>query len=81
MMRTLEEIRRTPVLQLTDEEIALLDPESQEWARRCKAQHAREVACPGHEPEATGTREMARRGYHPARCKHCGKDMTIDSGD
>lgn len=58
-----------------------LDPESQVWARKCQAQRARELACPGHEAVSTGTREQATRGWHPARCKHCGIDMSIDSGD
>lgn len=80
-MKTLEEIRNTPVLLLTDDEIAQLDPKSQEWARNCKARKAREDACPGHEAESTGTYEQARRGWHPAKCKHCGIDMSIDSGD
>lgn len=76
-MRTIDEIRNTPVLLLTDEEVSQLDPESQEWARRCKARKAREDSCPGHEPVGTST----RNGYHSLRCKHCGMDMSYDSGD
>ena len=80
-MRTLEEIRRTPYGQLTDDEIAQLDPEGQAFARRYKARKAREAACPGHERIETATREQANRGWHVGECKHCGKDMSYDSGD
>lgn len=80
-MRTAEEIRHTPVLLLTEEEIATMSPESQEWAKRAQAQHKRELACPGHEAVSTGTREQSMRGWHPAKCKHCGIDMSVDSGD
>lgn len=80
-MRTLEEIRNTPVLLLTDDEVAQLDPKSQEWARAAKAQRAREDACPGHEAVSTGTFAQSMRGWHPAKCKHCGIDMSVDSGD
>lgn len=76
-MRTLDEIRNTPVLLLTDDEIAQLDPEGQEFARRCRARRAREDACPGHEPVATAP--SSRSGWHPMRCKHCDKDMGVDS--
>jgi hypothetical protein len=79
-MRTLDEIRNTPVLLLTAEEIGRLDPESQTWAHNAQAIHAREKSCPGHEAVSTGTREEAQRGWHPARCKHCGADMSVDSG-
>lgn len=79
-MKTLEEIRNTPVLLLTDEEIARLEPETQEWARRCKTQKAREDACHGHEALSEGTWEEKRRGWYRIRCIHCGKDMSIDSG-
>lgn len=34
-----------------------------------------------HERVSTGTREEARRGWHPGKCRHCGKDMSYDSGD
>jgi hypothetical protein len=80
-MRTLEEILNTPVGLLTDEEIGQLDPDGQAYARKVKARIAREAACPGHEAVSTGTFEESRRGWHPAKCKHCGKDMSIDSGD
>lgn len=33
-----------------------------------------------HEAVA-GANANPRRGWHPARCKHCGLDMTVDSGD
>jgi hypothetical protein len=80
-MKTLEEIRRTPVLLLTDEEIGMLDPEGQAFARKCKARRAAEEACPGHERVSTATREQTRYGNHRGECRHCGKDMSWDSGD
>jgi hypothetical protein len=80
-MRTAKEIRHTPVGQLTDEEIATCDADFQEFARRFKARVAREAACPGHERIETATREQANRGWHVGECKHCGKNMTYDSGD
>jgi hypothetical protein len=79
--RTIEEIRTTPVGLLTDAEIAQLGPEGQAYARSFKEQKAREAACPGHERVSTATREETRRGYHRAECKHCRKNMTIDSTD
>lgn len=80
-MRTLEEINRTPAGLLTDEEIALMPPDFQEYCRKFKARVAREVACPGHERVETSTQEQANRGWHKGECKHCGKDMSYDSGD
>jgi hypothetical protein len=80
-MRTIEEVRRTPVLLLTDDEIGLLDASGQEFARKCKARRAREEACPGHERIETATREQANRGWHVGECRHCGMSMTYDSGD
>lgn len=80
-MKTLEEIRNTPVLLLTDEEIAQLDPNSQKWARQWRAQRTREDGCVGHEAVSTSTWEEQRRGWHKMHCKHCGRDMSIDSGD
>ncbi len=80
-MRTPEEIDRTPALLLTDEEITTLGPETQEWVRMCKARRAAEDACPGHERVSTATREQTRYGNHRGECKHCGKDMSWDSGD
>lgn len=76
-MRTLEEINNTPGGLLTDEELALTDPSFQAGVRRLKAQRA----CPGHEPEDQGSYDDHRRGWHPAKCKHCGMDMSVDSGD
>ena len=66
---------------LTVEEILLLDPAGQEYAWKFRTQKAREAACPGHERIETATREQANRGWHVGECKHCGKDMTYDSGD
>ncbi len=80
-MKTLDEIRQTPVLLLTDEEIKMLNPQDQAWARNAQAIRARQDRCPGHEAVSTGTHEQSRRGWHPAKCKHCGKDMSVDSGD
>lgn len=80
-MKSLEEIRRTPVGLLTDDEILMLDPEGQAWARKFKARQAREAACPGHERISTATEDQRRRGDHRGHCKHCEKDMSYDSGD
>jgi len=77
-MKTMEEILKTPTLELTEEEIARLDPKTQAWARHCRDQYAREQACPGHERESLGD---TRSGWHPGRCKHCGMDMSYDSRD
>lgn len=79
--RTLEEIRRTPVGLLTETEISQCDPDFQEFARRYKDRVVREAACPGHERIETATREQANRGDHKGQCKHCGKNMSYDSGD
>lgn len=76
-MKTLDEIRNTPVTLLTSDEIGQLDPDTQAWAKRCQATAAREAACPQHEPVGTST----RNGWHSLRCKNCGKDMSYDSGD
>lgn len=76
-----ERARKTPVLLLSEADIALLDIGGQEFARRAKDRHRREATCPGHERESTGSLDQARRGWHPAKCKHCGMDMSIDSGD
>lgn len=78
--RTLEEIRRTPVLLLTEDEIGTLDADGQAFARQAQSIAAREKACPGHEAIGTGTHAQARAGWHPAKCRHCGKDMSTDSG-
>lgn len=76
-MKTLEQIRKTPVLLLTSEEIDQLDPNSRDWARAAQAQHAKEKACPGHDRESLGDTQS---GWHPGRCRHCGMDMSYDSG-
>ncbi len=34
-----------------------------------------------HEFAPTGTREQSMRGWKPGYCRHCGLDMSIDSGD
>lgn len=52
-----------------------------EYKRVVAWRQARYAACPGHERQSTETREEGRRGWHPAHCKHCGKDMSYDSGD
>lgn len=80
-MKSIHEIRLTPVLLLTEEEIERLSPAGQEFARECKARRATEDACPGHERIGTSTREQSNRGDHRGQCKHCGKDMSYDSGD
>jgi hypothetical protein len=46
-----------------------------------KEKRAREDACPGHERVETATREEANRGWHRGECRHCGMNMTYDSGD
>lgn len=80
-MKTLEEIRQTPVGLLTDDEINMLDPDGQAFARHVHARMRKEAACPGHECVGTGTRDQANRGWHPGECRHCGMDMSYDSGD
>lgn len=74
-------VKRTPVGLLTPDEIELLDPDGQIFARRYQARVAREAGCPGHERAGTSTPEQARRGDHRGACIHCGKDMSYDSGD
>lgn len=80
-MKTPDEIRRTPVGLLSEEEISLLDADGQAFARNYQARKAMEMACPGHERIETATREQANRGDHRGQCKHCGKNMSYDSGD
>lgn len=80
-MRTLEEIRRTPVGLLSPDEINMLDPDGQAFARRFLERRAKEAACPGHERVETATQAEANRGDHRGECKHCGKNMSYDSGD
>ena len=80
-MRALEEIRRTPAGLLSEDEITQLDTDGQAFVRRYQERKAREAACPKHERIETATREQANRGDHRGECKHCGKDMSYDSGD
>lgn len=80
-MRTLAEIQKTPVGLLSDAEINLLSPADQDRARKAQAQMRRERECPGHEAVGTGSYAESMRGWHPAHCKHCGMDMSVDSGD
>lgn len=77
----LARVRRTPVGLLTAEEISLLDPAGQAFAARYRERAAKEKACPGHERVETSTREESNRGWHRGECRHCGKDMSYDSGD
>lgn len=75
----IEEIRRLPLAELTIKEIGLLPYD--EWCAKGDEQRARVAACQKHEMVGTGTRDEATRGWHPGHCKHCGKDMSVDSGD
>jgi hypothetical protein len=34
-----------------------------------------------HEKTEEGHKPNHGRGWHPGHCKHCGMDMTVDSGD
>jgi hypothetical protein len=77
-MRTLDEIKGTPALLLTEEEIDMLDPEDREWARNFRQRHARYEACPKH--ESVGFSRVTG-WWHSYHCKHCGKDMSWDSSD
>lgn len=52
-----------------------------DWKAKGEERRAAEAACPKHEAVGTGTADQNRRGWHPAHCKHCGKDMSVDSGD
>lgn len=80
-MRTLDEIRNAPVGLLTEDEINMLDPAGQAFARSWQAKRAKEAACEKHERVSTGTQDEARRGWHPGHCAKCGLDMSVDSGD
>ena len=82
-MRTLEEIHTAnpswPVDRDGDRSIA------SRWARPLpgpiEAKKAKWDACPNHERIETATREQSNRGDHRGHCKHCGMDMSYDSGD
>lgn len=52
-----------------------------DWKAKGDERRAAEAACPKHEVVGTGDADQNRRGWHPARCKHCGLDMSVDSGD
>lgn len=78
--RTLAEIQRTPVGLLSDDEIDMLPPDDQAAARKFREAKARQDACPGHDRVSTATREESRRGWHRGECRHCGMDMSYDSG-
>lgn len=71
--------------EMTPEELDALDrlypgAKDREAARREQA--TREANCPGHEAVSTAPAGHDHsRGWHPAKCKHCGKDMSVDSGD
>lgn len=80
-MRMPEEIHHTPVGLLSEAEIEMLDADGQAFARKFQARVDRETACPCHERIGTSTREQSNRGDHRGECKHCGKDMSYDSGD
>lgn len=61
-----------------------LDParwDAGEFARVVAWRKARYDACPGHAMVNTSTDDENRRGWHKGHCKHCGKDMSYDSGD
>lgn len=61
-----------------DEWIAL--PHEQ-WVAKVAERKAAEAGCHGHQAEDRGTADEHRRGWHHLRCKHCGMDMSYDSGD
>lgn len=66
---------------MTDEELAQLGPDALEREHKRRAQAEREASC---QHEAISTAPAGHdhsRGWHPAKCKHCGKDMSVDSGD
>lgn len=65
--------------ELAEDEIDLLDDPAAYRLHRDK--RTRQANCPGHERESTETIEQGQRGWHPAHCKHCGADMSYDSGD
>lgn len=51
-----------------------------DWRAKGHERRVAEAACPKHEAVGTGAFGDARRGWHPAKCKHCGADMSVDSG-
>lgn len=75
----LARIMAKPYGELTIDEWCALPFE--QWRAKGDERRAAEAACPKHEAKGTGTSDEARRGWHPARCRHCGMDMSVDSGD
>lgn len=65
--------------ELAEDEIDLLDDPTRYRDQRDR--RVRWAACPKHEMVGTSTREESNRGWHKGHCKHCGKDMSYDSGD
>lgn len=76
-------LRHGNAAKMTDDELNELGPESLEREHKRRAQVQREKDCPGHEFESAPEAALfdPRRGWHPGHCKHCGKDMSVDSGD
>lgn len=77
-MRTLEQIRNLPMDQLTTDECCLLPYD--EWRAKADERRAKEAACAKHEMISTSTWDQSRRGDHRGHCKHCGMNMSYDSG-
>ena len=66
---------------MTDAELSELGPDALEREHKRRAQAELEASC---QHEAISTAPAGHdhsRGWHPAKCKHCGKDMSQDSGD
>ena len=78
-------IRHSYASELNAEELDILEtlyPGAKQRETDRLERVAREEACPGHEFESTAPAGIdPHRGWHPGRCKHCGKDMSVDSGD
>lgn len=77
-MRTREELENVSLRDMTMKEIGSLDYET--WRRKADEARAKEAACT-HERVSTASEDMRRRGDHRGHCKHCGMDMSVDSGD
>jgi hypothetical protein len=52
-----------------------------DWRAKGDERRAAEAACPAHEAVSLSSSDELRRGWYRARCKHCGADMSRDSGD